>query len=149
MIRTLVADGTTVLLTTQYLEEADRLADRIVVIDTGSVIAQGTPDELKAEVGGDRIEVTVASESDLAAAREVLARHAEGEVHVDAERRVVDASVPAGARSIPAIAAAMSTAGVVMDDLGMLRPSLDDVFLTLTGHSADPVSVPNENGELV
>jgi ABC-2 type transport system ATP-binding protein len=147
MIRTLVADGTTVLLTTQYLEEADQLADRIVVIDAGSVIATGSPDELKTELGGDRIVVTVAPGSDLAAAREVLARHARGEVHMDPERRVVDASVPAGARSIPAIAAAMSTAGVLMGDVGMLRPSLDDVFLTLTGHSTDAVSQPMKNTE--
>jgi ABC-2 type transport system ATP-binding protein len=147
IIRTLVADGTTVLLTTQYLEEADQLADRIVVIDEGSVIAQGTSDELKAEVGGDRIEVTVAPESDLTAARAVLARHAEGEVHMDPERRVVNASVPAGARALPAIAAAMSTAGVLMDDLGKLRPSLDDVFLTLTGRATDPVATPIKNAE--
>jgi ABC-2 type transport system ATP-binding protein len=149
IIRTLVADGTTVFLTTQYLEEADQLAGRIVVIAKGSVIAQGSSDELKAEVGGDRIEVTVAPESDLALAREVLARHAEGEVHVDPGRRVVDAPVPAGARSIPAIAAAMSAAGVLMDDLGMLRPSLDDVFLTLTEHSTGPVPVPSDKAELV
>ena len=149
IIRTLVADGTTVFLTTQYLEEADRLADRIVVIDKGSVIAQGSSDELKAEAGGDRLAVTVALESDLAAAREVLARHAEGELHVDPERRVVHALVADGARSIPAIAAAMSTAGVLMDDLGMPRPSLDDVFLTLTGHSAAPVSAPDKEEALV
>jgi ABC-2 type transport system ATP-binding protein len=149
IIRTLVADGTTVFLTTQYLEEADQLADRIVVIDKGSVIAQGSSDELKAQAGGDRIEVTVAPESDLARAREVLARHAEGEVHTDPGRRVVDAPVPAGARAIPAIAAAMSAAGVLMNDLGMLRPSLDDVFLTLTGHSADHAPAPSEKAELV
>jgi len=138
-----------VLLTTQYLEEADQLADRIVVIDEGSVIARGSADQLKAHVGGDRIEVTVAPDSDLTAAREVLAHHADGEVHVDPERRVVDAAVSVGARSIPAIAAAMSRVGVVMDDLGMLRPSLDDVFLTLTGHSADPDSAPSQETQLV
>jgi ABC-2 type transport system ATP-binding protein len=149
IIRTLVADGTTVLLTTQYLEEADQLADKIIVIDRGAVIAQGSSDELKAQVGADRIEVTVSAESDLAAAREVLAHHAEGEVRVDPDRRMVDALVPAGARSIPAIAAAMSKAGVLIDDLGMLRPSLDDVFLTLTGHSADPVAVHGEKAVLV
>ena len=147
IIRSLVADGTTVLLTTQYLEEADQLADRVVVIDKGAVIAQGSSDELKAQVGGDRIGVTVAAERDLAAAREVLARYAQGEVHTDPDRRVVDALVPTGAGSIPAIAAAMSTAGVVMDDVGMLRPSLDDVFLTLTGHSAGPAAIAGEKVE--
>ncbi|MGA2305069.1 MAG: ATP-binding cassette domain-containing protein [Acidimicrobiales bacterium] len=148
IIRTLVADGTTVLLTTQYLEEADLLADRIVVIDSGSVIAEGTSEELKARVGGDRLEVTVASESDLGVAKTVLAHHAEGKVHVDLDRRSVDASVPAGAAAIPGIAAAMGAAGVVMEDLGMARPSLDDVFLTLTGHSADPVAELNTMAEL-
>ena len=147
IIRSLVADGTTVLLTTQYLEEADQLADRVVVIDKGAVIAQGSSDELKAQVGGDRIGVTVAAERDLAAAREVLARYAQGEVHTDPDRRVVDALVPTGAGCIPAIAAAMSTAGVVMDDVGMLRPSLDDVFLTLTGHSAGPAAIAGEKVE--
>ena len=91
----------------------------------------------------------MSAESDLAAAREVLAHCAEGEVRVDPDRRMVDALVPSGARSIPAIAAAMSNAGVLMDDLGMLRPSLDDVFLTLTGHSADPVAVHSEKAVLV
>jgi ABC-2 type transport system ATP-binding protein len=148
IIESLVADGTTVLLTTQYLEEADRLANRIVVIDNGSVIAEGTADQLKAEVGGDRIGVTVAAGSDLAAARDVLATLADGEVHMNAERRVVDAVVPAGARSIPVIASAMSTAGVVMDDVGMLRPSLDDVFLTLTGHATEPAPTGLEKAEL-
>ncbi len=149
IIRMLVADGTTVLLTTQYLEEADLLADRIVVIDGGSVIAEGTSDELKTQVGGDRLQVTVVAESDLGVAKSVLAHHAEGEVHVGLDRRCVDASVPAGAAAIPDIAAAMSAAGVVMEDLGMARPSLDDVFLTLTGHSADPVPDPNMTAEPV
>jgi ABC-2 type transport system ATP-binding protein len=149
IIRTLVADGTTVLLTTQYLEEADHLADKIVVIDKGSVIAQGSSDELKAEVGGDRIGVTVAPDSNFATAREVLTRYAEGEVHADPERRMLDASVSAGAQSIPAIATAMGGAGVLMDDLGMVRPSLDDVFLTLTGRSADPTSHPSKTVELL
>ena len=149
VIGTLVADGTTVLLTTQYLEEADQLADRIVVIDRGSVIAEGTSDELKAMVGGDRIQVTVAPASDLAAAREVLARYGEGEVQLDPQRRRVDASIPDGARSIPAIAAAMNAAGVLIDDLGMLRPSLDDVFLTLTGHATDPISPSEKKAALV
>jgi ABC-2 type transport system ATP-binding protein len=149
IIRSLVADGTTVLLTTQYMEEADQLADQIVVIDRGSVIAQGTSDDLKAMVGGDRIGVTVAPESDLAAAGEVLAHHAEGDVHLDPERRMADASVPAGARSIATIAAEMSTAGVLIDGLGMVRPTLDDVFLTLTGHAAEPLAASDKEAELV
>jgi len=148
IIRTLVADGTTVLLTTQYLEEADLLADRIVVIDRGAVIAQGTSDELKSQVGGDRIQVTVASGSDLTVAGATLAHHAEGPVHLDDERRTVDAFAPDGSLAIPAIAAAMSAAGVVMDDLGMVRPSLDDVFLTLTGHSVEPVADQSELARL-
>jgi ABC-2 type transport system ATP-binding protein len=139
IIRSLVADGTTVLLTTQYLEEADLLADRIVVIDSGSIIAQGSSDELKAQVGGDRIQVAIAPDSDLDRACTVLAHHTDSPVNVDVERRSVDASVPAGPAAIPEIAAAMSAAGVVMEDLGMVRPSLDDVFLTLTGHAVDPV----------
>jgi ABC-2 type transport system ATP-binding protein len=149
IIRTLVADGTTVLLTTQYLEEADQLADHIVVIERGSVIARGSSDELKAKVGDNRIEITVAPESDLTVAREVLSHHSKGDVRVDLERRVVDASVPAGARSMPAIVADMSAAGVLMDDLGIVRPSLDDVFLTLTGHTADRTSVSAKEAELV
>jgi ABC-2 type transport system ATP-binding protein len=140
IIRSLVADGTTVLLTTQYLEEADLLADRIVVVDSGSIIASGTSDELKAQVGGDRIEVIMVTASDLSRASAVLARHADSPVHVDVERRSVDASVPTGAAAIPHIAAAMSASGVVMEDLGIARPSLDDVFLTLTGHVVDPAS---------
>ncbi len=147
-IRNLVADGTTVLLTTQYLEEADLLADRIVVIDRGSVIAQGTSDELKAQVGGDRVQVTLAPGSDLDLARAALARLADGQVHLDPERRSVDATVPAGATAIPAIAAAMSAAGLVIDDLGMVRPSLDDVFLTLTGHPVEPVVDPDQRADL-
>ena len=148
IIRTLVADGTTVLLTTQYLEEADQLADRIVVIDRGSVIAEGTSDQLKGKVGGDRIQVTVAVESDLAAAREVLARYAAGEVHIDGQRRRVDAPIRDGAKAIPAIAVALDAAGVVIDDLGMLRPSLDDAFLTLTGHATEPISPPDQKATL-
>jgi ABC-2 type transport system ATP-binding protein len=148
IIRTLVADGTSVLLTTQYLDEADLLADHIVIIEKGSVIAQGSSDQLKAEVGEDRIEIAVAPESNLAAARDVLSHHSRGEVRVDPERRLVHAPVPSAARSMPAIVADMSAAGVLMDDLGIVRPSLDDVFLTLTGHAADPTSVPTKEPEL-
>jgi ABC-2 type transport system ATP-binding protein len=147
IIRTLVADGTTVLLTTQYLDEADALADRIVVIDSGSVIAEGSSKELKAQLRGDRVQITVAVEFDVSAAQAVLARHAEGEVHV--EHRVLDASVHEGARSLSAIVTELTAAGVLLDDLGMIRPSLDDVFLALTGHAAKPMVAPKKEPELV
>jgi ABC-2 type transport system ATP-binding protein len=137
IIRTLVADGTTVFLTTQYLEEADQLANQIIVIDNGSLIAQGSSNELKDRIGGNRIRVTVAPGSNISMAREVLAHHSDGEVHVDFDHRLLDAPVRAGARSLPAIVSELSAAGVLIDDLEVLRPSLDDVFLVLTGHAAD------------
>ena len=135
IIQGLVADGTTVLLTTQYLEEADQLANQIIVMDEGSLIARGTSKELKDRLGGDRVRINVAPESDISAARDVLARHTQGEVHV--EHRVLDAPVQAGARSLAAIVSELNAAGVLIDDLGVVRPSLDDVFLNLTGHAPD------------
>jgi len=138
VIRTLVADGTTVLLTTQYLDEADQLADRVVVVDHGRVIAEGTPGELKASVGAQRLEIAVAPGSDLGAAAGVLARNGSGPVHLDRGRNLVAVPFAAGARRLPAVLAELSEAGVLLDDLSILRPSLDDVFLTLTGHAATP-----------
>ncbi len=136
VIRDLVADGTTVLLTTQYLDEADQLADRVAVIDGGRVIAEGTPAQLKTSVGGERIQITVAPESDLGAAEDVLVRHGSGPVEVDRGRRTVGAAFAHGARGLPHMVADLGRAGVLLDDLSILRPSLDDVFLTLTGHAA-------------
>jgi len=136
VIRTLVADGTTVLLTTQYLDEADQLAHRVAVVDQGRVIAEGAPEELKASVGGASIQVKVAAGSDLEAAEEVLARHSSGSPTVDPERRTVAAPFATGARRLPEVVADLGCAGVLLDDLAVLRPSLDDVFLTLTGHVA-------------
>jgi ABC-2 type transport system ATP-binding protein len=135
-VRGLAAAGTTVLLTTQHLDEADVLADRIAVVDRGRVIAEGTSAELKAKVGGERVQLTVAPQSDLAAARDVLGRHADGLAHVDAAARTVDAPVTNGARRMPDIVRDLDADGVLLDDLGIRRPSLDDVFLTLTGHIA-------------
>jgi ABC-2 type transport system ATP-binding protein len=137
VVRALAADGTTVLLTTQHLDEADQLADRIAVVDHGTVIAEGTAAQLKAKVGGERVQLTVAPESDLAAARDVLAARADGPPHVEAAARTVEAGVTAGARQMPAIVRDLDAAGVVLDDLAVRRPSLDDVFLALTGHAAD------------
>ncbi len=136
-VRGLAADGTTVLLTTQHLEEADQLADRIAVVDHGAVIAEGTAAQLKAKVGGEMVVLTVAAEADLAAAAAVLARHADGAPQADAVTRIVQAPVVSGARRMPEIVRDLDAAGVLLDDLGIRRPSLDDVFLALTGSQAD------------
>ncbi len=135
MIRELVERGTTVLLTTQYMEEADELADDIVVIDDGRRIARGTADELKATVGGDRIELTVASEADTAAACSLLEGFAVGEVH--AEGRSLTAPISGGAGTLGDTLVAFRDAGIELQDVGLRRPTLDDVFLSLTGHPAD------------
>jgi ABC-2 type transport system ATP-binding protein len=136
-VRALAAAGTTVLLTTQHLDEADQLADRIAVVDRGRVIAEGTSAQLKAKVGGERVQLTVAPLSDLAAARDVLARHGDGLPHVDPGPRTVEAPVTGGARRMPDIVRELDAAGVLLDDLAIRHPSLDDVFLTLTGRAAE------------
>jgi ABC-2 type transport system ATP-binding protein len=133
-VRALAAEGTTVLLTTQHLEEADQLADRIAVVDQGRVIAEGTSAQLKAKVGGERVQLTLAAGSDLAAAAGLLGRHADTAPQVDPAARTVEASVTAAARRLPEIVRDLDTAGLLLDDLGIRHPSLDDVFLTLTGH---------------
>lgn len=125
------------MLTTQQLDEADQLADRIAVVDRGRVIAEGTSAELKAKLGGERVLLTVAPESDLATAASVLARYADGLPQLDPVQRSVEVPVPNGARQMPDIVRDLDAAGVLLDDLGIRRPSLDDVFLTLTGHAAD------------
>jgi len=134
-VRALAAAGTTVLLTTQHLDEADQLAGRIAVVDHGRVIAEGTSAQLKAKVGGERVQLTVAPQSDLAAARDVLARHGDGLPHVDTGLRTVEAPVAGGARRMPDIVRELDAAGVLLDDLAIRHPSLDDVFLTLTGRA--------------
>ena len=137
VIRELVAGGRTVLLTTQYLEEADQLAGQIAVIDDGEVIARGTPDELKAQVGGARLEVTVARGGDFDAAVRVLRPLGRGELHADPERRHISVPVAEGADLLATAVRDLDAAGVRIDDLAMHRPTLDDVFLTLTGHTAE------------
>jgi len=143
-VRSLAAEGTTVLLTTQHLDEADQLADRIAVVDHGTVIADGTADQLKAKIGGERVVLTVAPESDLSAAASVLAAHSEDSQHVtDLSTRTVEAPVARAARRLPEIIRDLDAFGVVLDDLSIRHPSLDDVFLTLTGH----VSEDSESSE--
>ncbi|HST87129.1 MAG TPA: ATP-binding cassette domain-containing protein [Ktedonobacterales bacterium] len=148
VISGLVADGTTVLLTTQYLEEADLLANQIVVVDHGQVIARGTSDELKAQVGGERLEISVARGSDLDAALRALSPYASGDLRVDHERRRVVVPVINGSRLLPSAVRDLDAAGLQLDDLALRRPTLDDVFLTLTGHAAEetPAAEPAPDG---
>ena len=136
IIESLVDGGTTVLLTTQYLEEADRLADSISIIDSGRVIAEGTADQLKASVGGQRVAVTLVDESDAAAARAILQRHGTADATSDGARTLI-VPVAEGAPALASIMAEAATAGIALHDAGMRRPTLDDVFLQLTGHTAE------------
>jgi ABC-2 type transport system ATP-binding protein len=136
-IRGLVADGTTVLLTTQYLEEADRLADRVAVVDSGRVIAAGSPDRLKAQIGS-RIDVVVAEGQPLGEAVAVLARL--GEPDADPGERRVSVPVGAGTATLPAVVLELDRAGVAVEDVAVRRPTLDEVFLRLTGRTEEKVS---------
>lgn len=135
VIGDLVADGTTVLLTTQYLEEADQLAHQIAVIDHGRVIARGTADELKTQVGGERLEITVARGSSLDDALPVLRSYGVGEVSVDAEMRRLVVPITNGAQHLATIVRDLDAAHVGLEDLALRRPTLDDVFLALTGRA--------------
>lgn len=137
LIGELVAGGVTLLLTTQYLDEADRLADRIAVIDSGRVIAEGTSDELKQRVGGERLELTIPRHGSLERAREALSGQVAGEVYVDEIARRVSAPVNGGAGRLADVVRALDDAGVELEELGVHRPTLDDVFLALTGHEAE------------
>jgi ABC-2 type transport system ATP-binding protein len=137
LIEGLVREGTTILLTTQYLDEADRLASTIAVLDGGKVIASGTSRELKSQVGGERLEVTVASASELDAAVSALAPFAAGEPVVDAATLHVTVPVSKGAGILPDVVRDLDAAGVTLEDLALRHPTLDDVFLALTGHAAE------------
>jgi ABC-2 type transport system ATP-binding protein len=132
-VRDLVGGGTTVLLTTQHLEEADQLAERISVIDAGRVVAEGTADELKARVGGDRIEVVVRDVGDLALAASVVSRAAGEVAEADAENRRVNAPVADRVSALSEVVRTLHEAGVVVEDIGLRRPTLDEAFLHLTG----------------
>ncbi|WP_432133083.1 MULTISPECIES: ATP-binding cassette domain-containing protein [unclassified Streptomyces] len=135
VIRDLVADGTTLFLTTQYLEEADQLADQIVVIDRGRTVAKGTPRELKSVLGGAQLEVVVSAGSDPAAAALVLGQFGTGPATIDSATRHVQVPVATRARLATDVVQALHVSGIDLDDCSVRRPSLDDVFLALTGHS--------------
>jgi ABC-2 type transport system ATP-binding protein len=137
IVRQLVADGTTLLLTTQYLDEADQLAGRIAVIDGGKVIAEGTPAELKASVGGQRLLIALADGSDGYAAAEALRPFATGPVTPGEWDRVIDIPVAAADGLATEVVRALDAAGVKVNDIAVRGSSLDDVFLTLTGHKAE------------
>ena len=135
VIRRLVSDGTTLLLTTQYLDEADELADRIVVIDQGRAIADGTAGELKAQVGGAQLQVTLSAPNPTA--ERVLDRHATGAIQITRDGLHLRAPVRGEAGLATTVVRALDASGITVEDVEVRQPSLDDVFLVLTGHSAD------------
>jgi ABC-2 type transport system ATP-binding protein len=135
-VEELVEGGTTVLLTTQYMEEAERLARKIVVIDTGQVIAAGTAEQLKDRMGGDLLEVRVTKPADLDRAAALLASLVEGEPRVDPAEQRVSVPTQAGTTLLIEAGRRLEEEGIALDDIGIRRPSLDDVFLSLTGKGA-------------
>jgi ABC-2 type transport system ATP-binding protein len=144
-IQELARVGSTVLLTTQYMEEADVLAEAIVVIDRGRKIAEGTPDQLKSKVGGERIEIVLDSSDDVAAAHRILAVVCDGdEVQVDEQARRVTAAVTDGVVVLRTALQQLGDQGIRAADIGLRRPTLDDVFLSLTGHVAEEVEDPSD-----
>jgi ABC-2 type transport system ATP-binding protein len=144
VIRNLVKSGSTLLLTTQYLEEADELADQIAVVDHGRIIARGTADELKAQVGGERVEVVIRSATDLERATALLASQCAAEPIVDEHTRRITAPARGGAGQLVTLIRVLDEAGIAIDDVALRRPTLDDVFLSLTGHAAEEASAVDE-----
>ena len=133
VLRDLIDRGRTLLLTTQYMEEADQLADDIVVIDQGREIAHGTADELKTMIGGERIEASLQPEASMEDAQRVLARFSVGDIHI--EGRSLTVPISGGAQTLTEALRSLDSAGVGLRDVGLRRPTLDDVFLSLTGRA--------------
>ncbi|MCZ4100411.1 ATP-binding cassette domain-containing protein [Streptomyces sp. So13.3] len=146
VIQDLVAGGTTLLLTTQYLEEADQLAHDICVIDHGKVIARGTSDQLKAQTGGERVEVVVHERERLAEAEGVLRGFGKGDTKTEDHTRRITVPVDGGAKLLAEVIRDLDARGIEIDDIGLRRPTLDDVFLSLTGHEAE-VAAPEEEAK--
>jgi ABC-2 type transport system ATP-binding protein len=136
LIEALAAEGTTLLLTTQYLEEADRLAHDIAVVDHGRVIARGTADDLKAKIGGEQVEVVVHDRELIRTAVAALAPYGAGRPSVEQRTRRITVPVSGGARVLADVIRALDRRDILIDDIGLHRPTLDDVFLSLTGHTA-------------
>ncbi|MFD4476831.1 ATP-binding cassette domain-containing protein [Streptomyces sp. NPDC058471] len=145
VIQELVSGGTTLLLTTQYLEEADHLAHDICVVDHGRVIARGTSDQLKAQTGGERVEVVVHEREQITSATEVLRGFGKGDVAVENHTRKLTVPVSGGAKLLAEVIRELDARGVEIDDIGLRRPTLDDVFISLTGHVAE-ADEANGNG---
>ena len=144
VIKQLVLGGTTLLLTTQYLEEADHLAHDICVVDHGRVIARGTSDQLKARTGGERVEVVVHEREHITTAAEVLRGFGKGDTTVEEHTRKLTVPVTGGAKLLAEVIRELDGRGIEIDDIGLRRPTLDDVFLSLTGHVAE--EKPEETG---
>jgi ABC-2 type transport system ATP-binding protein len=136
-IRALVDIGTTVLLTTQYLDEADQLADHIAVIESGRVIADGTPDQLKSTLGGDRIDIVVRNHDDCPLAADAVSRVAGLPAEVDPDTRRISAPVRDRAAALTQVVRALDAAGIAAEDIALRRPTLDEVFLHLTGRRTE------------
>lgn len=146
VIKDLVSGGTTLLLTTQYLEEADHLAHDIAVVDHGKVIARGTSDELKSRTGGERIEVIVRARELMPEAATVLTGYGVGELAVEDHTRKLTVPVSGGPKLLAEVIRELDARGVELDDVGLRRPTLDDVFLSLTGHMAEAAETEEAAG---
>ena len=148
IIRGLVDDGTTLLLTTQYLEEADQLADDIAVIDGGQLIARGTADELKAQVGGHRVVISLVRAADSETALRILGQYGESEPELASDGRTVEVPVGEGPRALQYILSEFASHGIELHDAGMRRPTLDDVFLRITGHKVERDGALNNESDM-
>ncbi|HUC89772.1 MAG TPA: ATP-binding cassette domain-containing protein [Patescibacteria group bacterium] len=146
IIRELISNGTTILLTTQYLEEADELADKISVMDNGKIIAHGTSDELKAKMGGDVVEFTLLAASDEQTAIMATQQFAKTKPTFDEQSLMISVPVKNGAKDLMGIVQSLNNAKLQIEELSLHRPSLDDVFLSLTGQKTQPKNTPAKQG---